>query len=405
MRRSVSADLDLEPGTYSVLMKITAQKWATEPTAEQIIRQTCKDRPEKLTQIGLAYDLAHAKGAIKETDKEKKNRQEREKKMKAAARKKLREDLRAAKLKQWQLEKKQRARDKRHAKRKEEHDRKRAEKKKLADPQDVLVLDKKTTPEVNGKAIGKEPSNEEANACGPIEPQTTERQPNGLAAPPTASDAIVSKEQPTKGVLNETETTKPQSNGAAPEPGIAADEPMAVEAAEEASTEPRKTKARAEAKANEQRPTEAKNGDETKAEQFHNALQAIPSVQLNSEFVPSTTAPPPSTVAGPDDWQYDSDASFDSSIDSDLDLPPEPTFDETLAEVAAEDDEENAEFADDPWNAVCVVGLRVYSKDSDLSVEIVRPRQDEEDGDTPLDVDDASKGASAEIVPNARVVA
>ena len=74
-----------------------------------------------------------------------------------------------------------------------------------------------------------------------------------------------------------------------------------------------------------------------------------------------------------------------------------------MEELAPEDDEENAEFADDPWNAVCVVGLRVYSKDSDLSVEIVRPRQDEEDGDTPLDVDDASKGASAETVPSPKV--
>ena len=393
MSRSVSADLDLEPGTYSVLMKITAKKWPTDPTAEQIIRQTCRDRPEKLTQIGLAYDLAHAKGAIKETDKEKKNRQEREEKKKAAARKKQREDFRAAKFKQWQMEKKLRARDKRHAKRKEEHDRKKAEKKKSLESQDVLILDERVSTEANRDATGKEPSIDEAIAGAAVETQTTELQSNGTAAPPSTSEEILSKEQPTNGVLSQTEITKPRAKDAAPEPGIVGDRP----------TEPEATKARAEAKAIEEPSAEAKNGDETKAEQFHNALQAIPSVQVNGEFVPPTTAPAPSTVAGPDDWQYDSDASFDSSIDSDLDLPPEPASKETMEELAPEDDEENAEFADDPWNAVCVVGLRVYSKDSDLSVEIVRPRQDEEDGDTPLDVDDASKGASAETVPSPKV--
>lgn len=42
-----------------------------------------------------------------------------------------------------------------------------------------------------------------------------------------------------------------------------------------------------------------------------------------------------------------------------------------------------------PWNAVCVLGLRVYSKDSDVSIKLVKPKDAEEgaildvDGDTP----------------------
>ena len=53
------------------------------------------------------------------------------------------------------------------------------------------------------------------------------------------------------------------------------------------------------------------------------------------------------------------------------------------------------EFANDPWNAVCVVGLRVYSKDSGCSIKVVRPRAagDDEAG---LEVDDVSKGVSEE---------
>ena len=383
MSRSVSTDLELEPGTYSVLMKITAKKWPMDPTPEQIIKQTCKDRPEKLTQIGLAYDLAHAKGQIKETEKEKKQHQELAEKRKAAARKKQREDLRAAKLKQWQLEKKQRAREKRHTKRKEEHERKKVEKEKSTESRDVPVVGQSAAPDVNGDVTIKDQLVKEATDVLAVEPQGIEPQSNGSALPGIQPEDIMGKNRPTKGVLIESGITTPQPTTAGPVPKDPAHKPTETRSTEEPSTE-------------------ATNGDITKAEQFHIALQSIPSVQVNGAFLPPKSAPPPSTVAGPDDWQYDSDASFDSSIDSDLDLPPEPSTDEVVEEVAAEDDGENAEFADDPWNAVCVVGLRVYSKDSESSVEIVRPRQDEEDGDTPLDVDDASKGVSVETFVNTK---
>ncbi len=386
MSRSVSADLELEPGTYSVLMKITAKKWPTDPTPEQIIRQTCNDRPEKLTQIGLAYDLAHAKGQIKETEKEKKQREEHEGKKKVAAKKKQREELRAARLKQWQLEKKQRAREKRHAKRKEEHERKKAEKKKATEALDSSVNGGPATPKINGYVSSKNQSEQEVTASATVEPQATEPQSNVPVTSAAPSKDVSSKEQLTNGISNESEITESQLNSADPVPGNPVDK-------------------FSEAKATDELSTKAKTVDEANAEQFHNALQSIPSVQLNGEFVRSTSAPAPSTIAGPDDWLYDSDASFNSSIDSDLDFPPEPPAAELMEELALEDDEENAEFADDPWNAVCVVGLRVYSKDSELSVEIVRPRQDEEDGDTPLDVDDASKGASVEAVGNTEMKA
>lgn len=383
MSRSVSTDLELEPGTYSVLMKITAKKWPTDPTPKQIIKQTCKDRPEKLTQIGLAYDLAHAKGQIKETEKEKKQHQERAGKKKAAARKKQREDLRAAKLQQWQLEKKQRAREKRHTKRKEDHERKKVEKKKCTEPRDVPVVGETAAPDINGDVASKDQSAKESADVPAVEAHGTEPQSNGSPAPATLPEDTLGKKNPTDGVPTESEINRPQPTTAGPGPADPADKPTETRSAEELSTE-------------------VKNGDATKAEQFHSALQSIPSVQVNGGFVAPKSAAPPSTVAGADDWQYDSDASFDSSIDSDLDLPPEPSTDDVMEEVAAKDDGENTEFADDPWNAVCVVGLRVYSEDPELSVEIVRPRQDEEEGDTPLDVDDASKGVSVETVGNTK---
>ena len=412
MCRSVSADLELEPGTYSVLMKITSKRWPTDPTPEQIIKQTCKDRPEKLTQVGLAYDLAHAKGQVKETEKEKTQRKEREEKKKLAARKKEREELRAARLKQWQLEKKLRAREKRHAKRKEEHERKRAEKKKLTMPRDAPVADENTAPNINGDITDKNTPEKEVTVPTAVVPQTAEPQPDAPVTTATLAQNTPSKDQPTNGVPPEDENTKPESDAPATPVSLVQDVPSKNQLTNGFPPDIEKTNLQqdaadpargniadepSEAKAIVEVSVETKSVDETKAEQFHNALQSIPSVQVNGEFVSASIALAPSTVAGPDDWQYDSDASFDSSIDSDLDFPPEPPA-EVVVEAVAEEDEENAEFADDPWNAVCVVGLRVYSKDSELSVEIVRPRHEEEDGDTPLDVDDASKGASVEKV-------
>ena len=61
-------------------------------------------------------------------------------------------------------------------------------------------------------------------------------------------------------------------------------------------------------------------------------------------------------------------------------------------------DDEDAEFADDPWNAVCVVGLRVYSKDLKACVEVIRPKMDGDYGEALLDIDDISKGVSGEKV-------
>lgn len=48
----------------------------------------------------------------------------------------------------------------------------------------------------------------------------------------------------------------------------------------------------------------------------------------------------------------------------------------------------------DPWNAVCVVGLRVYSKDPDLRIEVVMPGEGEKPG---LDIDDKQAGVPVEL--------
>jgi len=113
---------------------------------------------------------------------------------------------------------------------------------------------------------------------------------------------------------------------------------------------------------------------------------------------------PPSIVSflGNDDDDDD-----DSDINSDVSDISDGEIEDYIAEqkLAAEQvppppppnpEEEEDEFEADPWNAVVVVGLRVYSKESGVSVKVVRPR-DWEDGEGKLDVDDSAADATKDV--------
>lgn len=80
--RSVNIDLTtLEAGNYSVRMKVTASRrhWENPEDSEEVkaeriperaLRLHYKKRPEKVLQQGRAYDLAHAKGIVTDSDEE-----------------------------------------------------------------------------------------------------------------------------------------------------------------------------------------------------------------------------------------------------------------------------------------------------------------------------------------------
>lgn len=427
MDRSVSVDIDLEPGTYSVLMKITAKRNSAKATVEQVIRDSCRDRQDKLIQIGLAYDLAHAKGQIKETEGEKKVREEREAKKKAADHRKDREVLRAKWLKNWEVGRKRNARQKRYNKRKEEHLKKiEARKVAAAKEQDQI---EGADPDEAGKnkteAAGQAEKEDSPGTTETVKedtPATTDEAPG--ESKPDAAKSDETKPEETQ--APETKVEEPQCKSAPefdktkPQDKPASDETVgaSVTAGTDITDNARKeaegitigkedgvvtiTADSKEAKTAEPQSSE-ETTDKDKAAQFEAALLQVPSDINNgaADTVPANdTAPPPSAAALDDDWEHDSLASFASSIVTELDFPTDPP---AVGEPAPlplnpdnpEEEDENAEFENDPWNAVCVVGLRVYSKDEGLSVSIIRPKN-EVDEDTPLDLDDNSKGASGE---------
>lgn len=80
--RSVNAEVYLEPGRYEVLPKITASRDSDKPTMEKLIKQFAERNPQKLRQVGMQYDLAHAKGGIPDEDQKVVERKEKEKRKK-----------------------------------------------------------------------------------------------------------------------------------------------------------------------------------------------------------------------------------------------------------------------------------------------------------------------------------
>ncbi|KAL2074912.1 hypothetical protein VTL71DRAFT_8692 [Oculimacula yallundae] len=67
--RSAVAEVELERGTYRVLLQIEAFRQAWKPKIEDVIKENWLDRRDKLIRIGLSYDLAHAKGKVEEAEK------------------------------------------------------------------------------------------------------------------------------------------------------------------------------------------------------------------------------------------------------------------------------------------------------------------------------------------------
>ncbi|KAL8943829.1 MAG: hypothetical protein Q9216_000822 [Gyalolechia sp. 2 TL-2023] len=358
MSRSVSTDIELEPGTYSVLMRITAKRWTGDLTPDQVIRNNCMQRPEKLIQAGLSYDLAHAKGEIRETEREKKAREAREQTKKAEAHQKRRAELRAEMLNGWETGKKRLARRKRQATRKEEYFKKKAEAAKTAEPESAKQ--------------GTKASATDTDAPNPDTKLSDDQTPQAGSEPENID-------------ISEIKQITPPS----PPP----DPPEAAPGGDDEATFGDEKESNAAG-----REENSNGGDEETT-----AKAAVEEKAENDAPVDEVEEQAPVNESGDDDddtdWEYASDASFQSSIVTQLDLPPLPDQASNAGPAQdSEPDAANVEFEDDPWNAVCVVGLKVYSKDKGLCVEIVRPKHELEEGDTPLDVDDAAKGQSVEKV-------
>ncbi|KAL2839182.1 hypothetical protein BJY01DRAFT_28770 [Aspergillus pseudoustus] len=306
--RSTNAEVDLEPGSYHILLKITAYRCPnTESTDESVIR-LAPTRREKLVQIGLSYDLAHAKGIVVEGEAEKAEREERETRRREAERKKLREETKKRLQREWIRDQKVMAR--RH----------RAEERLAA------------------KAL-----------------KATKVETNGHHAPTEAEAA--------DHILADDPVTESPSDIDGHENGIVA--------------------------------KHLKNGS-VPSIKFDDSHMVDHHPSRDTYSVRSTRHRSTRSLRRLRRHNYDRDAEFldGFEFDSDIDMPPEVAVPRVSSIQTSFSDDLDSKTTD-PWNAVCVVGLRVYSKDDMLSVEAVRPIPEDET-EAALDMDDPALSATSE---------
>ncbi|OQE26736.1 hypothetical protein PENSTE_c005G00101 [Penicillium steckii] len=294
MGRSVNAEINLDPGRYHVLMKIIAFRHEDVESTEETVQRLASTRREKLVQVGLSYDLAHAKGVVVETKRERYERERR----KAAERKRLREETKRRLQKEYIRERKMAARRQR--------------------------MEARLSGRIsNGVSFDKAP--EAAPLPGQILPETQTQSPTDVAS--ISSDGSDRRRQTVNGSV----------------------------------------------------PTIQFNGLHARhASGSYSRRAESPRPSLNTRLATDNLD------------RSDMELLDGFEFDSDLDMPPEEPDSKSLSNFQGPDESKN-----DPWNAVCVVGLRVYSKDPALSLEVVRPVPDD-DTEAPLDRDDPAASATIE---------
>ncbi|KAJ6443538.1 epoxide hydrolase 1 [Purpureocillium lavendulum] len=405
MRRSVNVELDLEAGDYDVRIKIDACRYEDLLPIEQVVRENAKDCREKLTRIGLAYDLAHGKGKVLETPEEKSAREAHEKKQKEKERQKMKKQIQTNREEQHYLKKKQYERDV-ERQRKVQKQRKAKVAEMDAKRRAAGMPSRGGPPHLMPRhAMNGRGRRRPGRSPGPIaDEMRAEMRPETPAETPVETPAETT---PAEATPTGTETTNEEPKDVPPQHD-------AAKPADERRAEP---------------PREMPPQERSPAPGHERRLPPQPRRQVRHG---RALAPPPMDSEGDfsedpveDGCESESEACFDDFdslselSDRELDLQVDMRMDNIRRMQNNQPpppregpEEEPDEFERDPWNAVAVVGLRVYHKstpsDADgaqedaVKLKVVRPNpyatgddvDEEERKSKELDVDDSAKDAT-----------
>ncbi|KAI0110329.1 hypothetical protein GGR51DRAFT_87232 [Nemania sp. FL0031] len=355
MNRSVSIEIpSMEPGNYSVFLSVVAERDTEMPSIEDIVKRECRKREEneKFAQVGYAYDLAHSKGVAhlehvsslrKNSDQKKASASRREERRKMWEKRHLNREITKRQTKKNQ-EKRDRRREAEAAKRKAKEEAEAVEKKK------------------------KE------------EKEAAERKKKEEEQP---KDVAVQTDAPVRG-----EDKSSQTGSGEPESSKQSD----ASSTQPASTENGKSDSTKESDENKKDKDAVPPASSDPTPKPPPAVQAVPKK-------PATTAP-----------NYSSDCdSSDSPVEEwellyssdDMSKKPRLNTPAPVATTTTETVESDGESAlPDPWNAICIVGFRVYSKDEDVDLRVVIEGGDLAEGGMgekgAADIDNAQMNAGGE---------
>jgi hypothetical protein len=284
--RSVSCEVDLEPGRYEVVPKITATRDPGKKMVEDVVKEWAEKNPQKLRQVGMQYDLAHAKGGVPDEDELLVKKREEEKAKKQA--------------------KKEKARRKRRAER---------EKAKKEKTLRVVMVDEKD---------------------------------KGTGSTTTAAVAAASEKDDEKKQAEEKKAEEMKTDDAGKEDNKAGDKP-----AEEPAKEDKKPEATISDSSTEGKPMPGSSTTSSVEDKKPEGEKKAESEEKKDAAVETVAA----------EEEIDEDGS-DESDEEEQEEEPKPG--------------DELEDGPPPWNAVSVIGLRVYAMDPDVSITLVKPSSPEE---------------------------
>ncbi|KAI0429936.1 hypothetical protein F5Y09DRAFT_244210 [Xylaria sp. FL1042] len=324
MSRSVSIEIpSMEPGNYSVFLSIIAERDTEMLSVEDIVKRECRKREEndKFAQVGYAYDLAHSKGVAhlehvtslrKKSDQKKASVSRMEERRKMWEKRHLNREITKKQTKKNQ-EKRDRRREAEDAKRKAKEEAEEAEKKKK---QEAEEAERKKQEEEKPKDVAVQTDapkrgEDKSSQTSPGESESSEKSEtlDNQSATPDGETTDSAKE---KDESKEKDSSPPVANDPAPQPATPEPEPAQKKAAA---------------------PTYSSDCD--------------------------------SSDSPVEDWEllYSSD---------DMSKKPRMATPAPAATSTTETVESDGESSlPDPWNAICIVGFRVYSKDEDLDLRVV----------------------------------
>jgi hypothetical protein len=375
MDRSVVAELNSLPaGTYSVFIMVVADRDTRAPSVEDVIKAQCRRRTdnEKLAQVGMSYDLAHSKGAQYTEGKTAAQ--------KARDKAKARETRIAMRKKNWEkrhlsreIIRKQEKKNKDKRERKEARDAAEAKEKEDKQPVDraVQTEEVKVQNEKEDRAIQTEDRNaSSAESDKTIIPINSEPQASDLDKGVQTDDTSTNDSQCTP------PTPKGSSRANSPQPYLSRQSSMRYDRPPSPPHHPR------------ERERERDHDRERK----NSADRRNYSRAHRQQYITSEGESSASPISDFEDMYSDEDPT----------LKPraiQPSGNTAPGSKSKRDADSEDEDEPDPWNAIAIVGFRVYSQDEGLELKVFESHEekevvkgntvDKEDDGTDADVEDA----------------
>ncbi|KAK7697728.1 hypothetical protein SLS64_013284 [Diaporthe eres] len=350
MDRSVSVELpSMLPGNYVVFISVIGERDNDIYSTEEVIKRECKDRTEneKLAQVGEAYDLAHSKAA--------KHLQKLSEVRKKAEGKKASESRRKERRKNW--EKRQAGRDVRTKQTKKNEEKKqklKAEKKAKAEAEKKAAEEKAAKEAAEKKAL-----KEELAATKAAEQRLAEQVKRAQTEAMEADNASVTSTSSSSGTAQHTPQDSPRIESAQPVPN----------GQDKVEVPPATSTTTAAPDSDTSKPSVA--GEQSQAASGNKPME----LKIHCCSCSHETKKAPEAEAESDGYSSDSPVEdyenlYDPDDTTSALVPPSPA---TPTSAKAKDSKSEDEDAGtpDPWNAIAVVGFRVYSKDKDLELRVI----------------------------------